>query len=257
MKSSKHVYNFHPDLPDFRDHKYSAKIAPVGVLPAKVDLRAQQCPVVDQGQEGSCTANAGTAFMGFLELKQIQAQAIGPKIFMPYSRNFLYYNERMIEGSVKQDSGATLRDCMKALYSWGVPYESQWTYNPDNTFTKPFEDVYHSAQAHKISWYLRINSLNDMKQCLASGHPFVYGFTVYEFFESAQVAATGIVPMPGPSEAVLGGHAVLACGYDDSTQTVLTKNSWGVGWGQAGYFQMPYAYLSDSDLTSDCWTIRR
>jgi C1A family cysteine protease len=95
-----------------------------------------------------------------------------------------------------------------------------------------------------------------MKGCLASGYPFVYGFTVYESFESPQVAKTGIVPMPATSEKVLGGHAVLAVGYDESSQRFIVRNSWGPTWGMAGYFTVPYAYLTDANLSDDFWTIR-
>lgn len=227
------------------------RVEQAAVLPARISLEMQQCPVVDQGQIGSCTANALAGFLGFMELQK------KPLAFHPYSRLFIYYNERYLEGDVSQDAGASLRDGMKSIYSWGAPAETLWPYNPDFLFNKPGHGAYNAAVTSKISWYLRLNTLQDMKQCLASGHPFVYGFTVYKSFESDAVAASGVVPLPGPDEGVLGGHAVLAVGYDDETQTVLTKNSWGVAWGQQGYFQMPYAYLSNPDLTSDVWTIRK
>jgi len=95
-----------------------------------------------------------------------------------------------------------------------------------------------------------------MKGCLASGYPFVFGFTVYDSFESQQVAQTGVVPMPGSTEQVLGGHCVVAVGYDDSQQRFIVRNSWGADWGIQGYCTMPYAYLTDPNLASDFWTIR-
>jgi C1A family cysteine protease len=95
-----------------------------------------------------------------------------------------------------------------------------------------------------------------MKACLASGYPFAFGFSVYESFESDAVAASGVVPLPASSEELLGGHAVLAVGYDDASQRFIVRNSWGEGWGQGGYFTMPYAYLGDRSLASDLWTIR-
>jgi C1A family cysteine protease len=94
------------------------------------------------------------------------------------------------------------------------------------------------------------------KGCLASGYPFVFGFTVYESFESQQVAKSGHAPMPASGEKVLGGHAVVAVGYDDASQWFIVRNSWGTGWGMAGYFTLPYAYLSQPGLSSDYWTIR-
>ena len=95
----------------------------------------------------------------------------------------------------------------------------------------------------------------------------VLGFTVYTAFESQEVAASGVLPMPGPTEQVLGGHAVLCVGYDDtktvknpdgttSTGMILIRNSWGPGWGEAGYFWMAYDYIVNANLSSDFWTIR-
>ena len=113
------------------------------------------------------------------------------------------------------------------------------------------------VKALKAVQYQRVaQNVNQMKGCLASGYPFVYGFTVYESFESKNVAKTGVVPMPASGEKILGGHCVLAVGYDDSQQRFLARNSWGTDWGLQGYFTVPYAYLTDPNLSSDFWTIR-
>jgi C1A family cysteine protease len=95
-----------------------------------------------------------------------------------------------------------------------------------------------------------------MKGCLASGYPFVFGFTVYESFEGAVVRQTGHAPMPAPRERAIGGHAVMAVGYDDARQWFLVRNSWGPRWGMAGYFTLPYSYLIQAVLSKDFWTIR-
>ena len=122
---------------------------------------------------------------------------------------------------------------------------------------KPPTLVYKDAAQDKATHYLRLTQLaNQLKGCLASGYPFVFGFTVYESFEGPDVAKTGKAPMPNPSEAVLGGHAVCAVGYDDAQQRFIVRNSWGPGWGMKGYFTMPYTYLLDPLLASDFWTIR-
>ena len=105
--------------------------------------------------------------------------------------------------------------------------------------------------------YLSVNqNLTNMKGCLAAGFPFVFGFTVYESFEFNDVAQTGNVPMPRFDEQIMGGHAVLAVGYDDGDRLFICRNSWGADWGDAGYFYMPYAYLLDNNLSDDFWTIR-
>jgi C1A family cysteine protease len=101
-----------------------------------------------------------------------------------------------------------------------------------------------------------VQDLNQMKGCLASGYPFVFGFTVYKSFEDDAVAQSGHAPMPAAGEQVLGGHAVSAVGYDDAQQWFICRNSWGTGWGMQGYFTLPYAYLTQASLSDDFWTIR-
>lgn len=238
-----------PDLPDARDYVYSDYFTLASALPSSVDLRPFCSPVENQGLLGSCTAQALVGALEFLENKHSDR-------FSNLSRLFVYYNERMIEGTTWSDSGAYLRDGIKTLATYGVCSESLWWYVPFFYWVKPFWYAYGDGKSHQIESYYRLNTLQEMKDCLANGYPFVFGFTVYESFESPEVSRTGIVPMPTPSERVLGGHAVLAVGYDDSTQRFLCRNSWGAGWGQAGYFTMPYAYLTDRNLSDDLWSIR-
>jgi C1A family cysteine protease len=123
--------------------------------------------------------------------------------------------------------------------------------------TKPVPACYKEAMDHQITSYYRILTIDQMRTCLAEGFPFIFGFTVYESFESQEVARTGVVSMPKRNECALGGHAVLAVGYDDGKQTFIIRNSWGEDWGQKGYFTMPYKYLRDRNLSDDFWTIRR
>jgi len=243
-------YGWIPDLPDERDHLYSAPRAYLGALPPFIDLRAQ-CPAVyDQGMLGSCTANAIGGAIEFDRLKQSLAD------FVP-SRLFIYYNERVIEGTVNLDSGAMIRDGIKSVASQGVCPEPEWPYVIELFAEKPSAMAYKDAESDRaVSYQSLIQDLNQMRGCLASGYPFIFGFTVYESFESPVVAQTGHVPMPGPTERAVGGHAVLAVGYDDESQTFLVRNSWGTGWGMAGFFTMPYTYLIQPGLSDDLWTIR-
>lgn len=244
-----------PDLPDARDLMYAAPLKVSLKMPAKVDLRSI-CPVVyNQGNLGSCTANAlGAAF-------QVGQKLQKKATFMP-SRLFLYYNERVMINTVLSDGGAFIRDGIKSLNKQGICQEIEWTYDdnpaPNQKFTlKPSKTCYTHAKPNLVESYQRlINNINTLKGCLAEGFPFVFGFTVYESFMTSTVRATGIMPMPSPSEKVKGGHAVMAVGYDEAKQAILVRNSWGKDWGMAGYFWMPYAYISNNNLCDDFWTIR-
>lgn len=244
-------YGWNRDLPDGRDLMYAAPPEVLAKLPDKVDLRPQCPDVYDQGQLGSCTANAIGAALEFDQIKQKQANPFPP------SRLFIYYNERSIEGTVDSDSGAQIRDGVKSVSKQGAPPETDWPYDIDKFRDKPPKKAYDDAKEHQAIRYQRLTqTLGQLKGCLAAGFPYVFGFVVYESFESQEVAKTGNVPMPRANEQQLGGHAVLAVGYDEGQQAFIVRNSWGNGWGMDGYFTMPYPYLLQGTLSSDFWTIR-
>jgi C1A family cysteine protease len=247
---SPHYYGWIPDLPDRRDYLYSAVRPVPPALPSHADLRPLCSKVEDQGSLGSCTANALAGALEYLEKKDKVRYA-------ELSRLFIYYNERVIEHTVKSDSGAMLRDGIKTLVKQGVCAEKSWPYVISRFTKKPGAVCYKEASDHQITSYHRILTLDEMRTCLAEGFPFVFGFTVYESFESQQTARTGMVDMPQPGERVVGGHAVAAVGYDDAAKRFIVRNSWGPKWGMKGYFTMPYAYVADRNLSDDFWTIRR
>lgn len=242
-------YGWRPDLPDYRDHMYST-VTPIK-LPPKVDLR-EGCPeVYNQGSLGSCTANAIGAMYEFVQKKEVQTS------FMP-SRLFIYYNEREIEGTVAMDAGAHLRDGMKSVAKTGVCTEKLYPYIISLFAKKPAKKCYDEASGNKVIGYKRITqTLNQLKTCLAEGYPFVFGFTVFEGFDSKETSRTGQVNMPGKGEKALGGHAVTCVGYDDEKQAFLIRNSWGKNWGVGGHCWMPYAYVTSAYFSADFWTIRQ
>lgn len=259
-----HKFTWKRDLPDFRDLHFSKNhlMCRVEQLPKSVDLRPKCSPVENQDQLGSCTSFALAGALEFLEEQSLNTRVASPQILMPdqygtFSHLFIYYNERDVEGDVDQDGGGQLRDGIKTIASLGACAENLWPYNEAMVYTKPPVVAYSDALNHKITSYMRLDSLIDMKQCLAAGFPFVFGFTVYSAFEGPEVASTGLVPMPKWDDECMGGHAVLAVGYDDTEEVVIVRNSWGADWGLQGYFKLPYAYISNPDLASDFWTIRK
>lgn len=137
----------------------------------------------------------------------------------------------------------------------GICPEKQWPYVVAKFTKKPPAKCYSAAKKHQITPYHRITTTDEMRTCLADGFPFVFGFTVYEAFERPEVANSGVLNMPAPNEKVIGGHAVMGVGYDDTTQRFIIRNSWGPDWGQGGYFTMPYEYLGGGKLADDFWTI--
>ena len=236
-----------PDIPDARDYKFRPKfVKPM----ARVDLRegGMLPPIQDQGNLGSCTAQALVSALEYLLAKHGEN-------FVDQSRLFLYYNERVYINTVEEDSGAIIRDGIKSLNRKGVCPEAMWEYDIDRFAEKPPTSCYTEAKKHKTVSYQRINTFAQMKACLQEGHPFVFGFAVYESFWDAN--DSGVVPMPNfETEDVIGGHAVLAVGFDNATKRVLCMNSWGKNWGDNGFFTLPYDYISNKNLADDFWVIR-
>ena len=261
-----HNYGWHKQKPDSRDftirHLGLVRKLPK-VTPPSANLRRWCSEVADQGQLGSCTANA---WAGLLEFNENRFPTTGSK-YTDLSRLFIYYNERALSGSMDTDSGAELRDGAATLSKQGVCPESEWQYIISQFTIQPLAKCYTDALANVIHSYYALDgatgaeTLANAKTCLASGQPFVFGFTVYESFESDVVTNTGVMPVPNTqTEQVLGGHAVMAIGYNDSEQRFLIRNSWGRSWGlpaplYRGYFTMPYSVLADPNQVSDLWTV--
>jgi C1A family cysteine protease len=243
-------YGWKPGLPSQRFPLYSARVD-AAALPSLVDMRPQ-CPAIyDQGQLGSCTGNAWAGLVEFLLLKQESTD------FIP-SRLFIYYNERVLENDTAQDAGAAISDGANVVSNEGCPNETLWPYDITAYPEQPPQNVYQDGLKHFAFVVQQVQQdLTSMKEVVASGLPIVVGFTVYQSFESDQVTETGIVPMPGHHEKVVGGHAVVVVGYDDSQSRFIVRNSWGTQWGLQGYFLMPYAYLTNHRLSSDFWSANR
>jgi len=248
--SGKIIGGYKQDAPDNRDYKYSAISTADITIPQTVNLTGKCSPVEDQGQIGSCVGNGVAGCLEYLE-------NLNGVDFVDLSRLFIYYNARMIEGTTPYDYGCYIRDGIKAVANYGVCTEKDWPYVPSKFATKPSKLCYENAISNKIVSYFRLNTLDDMINCLASRYPFVFGFQVYDYFMSAEMSEKGYLNIPTVLEKQLGGHCVMAVGYDLKTRRILVRNSWSSSWGKNGYFWMPMDYIESSLLSSDFWTIRK
>lgn len=250
------AYGWKPSLPDKRDFKYNVPYYILESIPSKLDLDANSPgapfdPCWDQSNVGACGPNTLGENIVFDDLLAKLSNV------MP-SRLFMYYNTRLLMGTVDSDSGVDNRTMLKALAQYGWCDESLWPYDISQFTKKPPQAAYDQAsqRSNKIQ-YLSINQdLDTMKGCIAEGFPFIFGFTVYESLETQQVDKTGDVPMPSPNEKVLGGHDILIVGYDDTTQRFKFKNHWTPQWGKNGYGTIPYAYATSPNYSDDFWTVR-
>uniref|UniRef100_A0A6C0BK08 Peptidase C1A papain C-terminal domain-containing protein n=1 Tax=viral metagenome TaxID=1070528 RepID=A0A6C0BK08_9ZZZZ len=254
-------YGWKKDKSDARDHVLKLCRKPVQ-LPSCVDLRKEITlpEIYDQGDLGSCTANAiGFAYQ-YDEISQKNSNC-----FMP-SRLYIYYNEREIEHTVLEDSGAELRDGMKSINRDGVCQEPSWPYVINRFTQKPTKECYDEGKKCKSVSYSHVEQdIISLKTVLNHKLPIIFGFIVYESFESEIVAKTGIMPMPKTqNEPCLGGHAVVCVGYDDdkimgdgNKGAMIIRNSWGHGWGDQGYFYMPYDFITNPQFASDFWVLNQ
>lgn len=240
-----HCLGWRPDLVDTRDWLYRPEVA-VTALPPHVDLMPGFGPVLDQGQLGSCTANGIAGAIDFADRKEGWASE-NP------SRLFIYWNERNAEGTVNSDAGAAIRDGVKVIAKLGAPPETDWPYDIAKFRERPPAAAFAAAKRDRLTRYWRVQSHPTLGlACLAAGFPFVGGIVVYPSFEAA---TDGVIPMPEPGEAPIGGHCILFGGYDLALRRYKFRNSWAASWGQDGDGTMPFEYLAQ--LGSDLWTIRR
>lgn len=266
-----------PDPPDARDYtKDSPKVASLlktpPSTPSLVDLRAFCPPIFDQGELGSCTANAASALLQYHRMRTLGKTG-------PLSRLFIYKGTRDLM-QAHGDSGAYIRTTMGSLALFGAPPEKYWEYDAKMLDFAPPSFCYAYASNYQALSYFRLDEprgqnstetppqvsppignrsavLSSIKETLASGLPAMFGFTVYESMNNAR---DGKIPFPLENERVLGGHAVLCVGYDDSLEigsqrgAFLIRNSWGESWGEKGYGWLPYEYLLQG-IAQDWWVL--
>lgn len=240
-----------PDVPDHRDRVVEApRVA--AAAPPFVDRLGLDNPIEDQGSLGSCTGNSSTS-----------ALEITLGVPTPLSRLMAYYNARKVEGTIRQDAGAMIRDVVKGLFKVGVASEATWPYATGKFANKPPKKAYAEASTLKAQLaqgyeYARVPDLATLKAELAKGHPVVFGFAVPESFMT--LGEPYLVRFPPDGVRIVGGHAVMAAGYEDREPEpfVWVRNSWGKRWGVEGYFRMTQDWFTDPRrMVDDLWSIRR
>lgn len=263
---TKKYYGWRRSNPDHRDYMFAANPFVIRNLPTIIDLDSPSPgspfdPCWDQLNLGSCGPNTLAENITFDVMSDPNLKG---KMKMMPSRLFNYYTTRLLMGTINSDSGVDNRTMLKAAAQFGWCDASLWPYIVNNFTKKPPQAAFKQASTRLISQYLSVpQDLMQMKACIAGnspfgiqGKPFIFGFTVYESFESANATKTGIIPMPGPTESVLGGHDILFCGYNDFTQMFKFRNHWSKNWGDRGYGYMPYAYAINSNLSGDFWMVQ-
>jgi C1A family cysteine protease len=253
-------FGWQPSLPDIRDllHAFQPRRHLLAALPPSVDLDSPSPgppfdPVSSQGSLGSCGPSSAQGDI-LHALQTVQGVDSPPAP----SRLFIYYNTRVLMGTTNQDSGVNNRNMLQALARWGWCDESLWPYDPQQYTRKPPPPCFEQAAKRLIIEYQAVaQDLQIMKACLAGGDPIIFGFTVYSSMQTPAVESTGNIPLPTGRDQVMGGHDVVLCGYDDSTQRFKLRNSWGPGWGKEGYGTIPYAYATHPRLSGDFWTVKK
>jgi len=233
-------------------------------LPVEVDLSPMFPPVFDQGNLGSCTANAILASFQY-EAKKEKCQDTEN-----LSRLYEYYKARetMIPPNVKEDTGTSLAMSVYCLYEYGVCDEKYWPYDVTMFNQEPPKEAVENAKYHKCVEFKKVTQTHEqMRAGLAHGYSFVLGISVYSSMMTPTVGETGVVPMPVISDTVIdgkkvkadtlmGGHAVCCVGYNDQTKQYKIRNSWSDKWGDKGYFYLPYEFVENNEYTYDMWSIR-
>ncbi len=248
----RYAYGRKPDHYDPRDrriHVGAAAPLPLSDFFSLIDS-PHMPPIYDQGGASSCVGNGTAALYDFTHHKQSLP-------FLTPSRLAIYFGARELEGDTSDDDGAEIRDGVQTVAKAGAAPESLWPYDISKVRTKPSTAYYAEALKHTAISYARVSQADYyIGYCLEiQGTPIVFGTYVYGSFESAEVAKTGMVPMPGVNESEVGGHCMVIVARDAKRDLYGVRNSWGVDWGQKGYCWFPRPYLLNNALASDFWTI--
>ena len=239
LSQSGRRYGFKPSPRDHRDFG-AGRLFGAAPIPPLMDLEPWCGLVKNQGQEGSCTAHAGTGNLEYLYRRFLDVKLV-------FSPQFLYYVERWFDNDLPGDNGSYGRTSVRCMNRFGCCLEETDPYDPSQMDTKPTDAQFAAATSFRGGAYHALSTVDEMKRCLASNYPFLLGFAVHQSFE--EIGSDGIAPPP--SGTIIGGHEVLVIGYDDTTSRFKVRNSWGAGWGASGNFFIGYGDLLD--VMDEAW----
>jgi C1A family cysteine protease len=207
-------------------------------IPERADNSQYFGPIQNQENLGACTAFASLQWYAAWQVKQ-------GKAWQEYSELAQYYEERKIEHTIHEDSGAYGHDAVYVLEHYGVMLEIDDPYEVEHFENAPPRGKFlpHSKLPAKLVRSIDpAYTLDHALDALANGYSILFGFVCYPGLESAHTATTGVLPMPAPHEQPIGGHEVVAVGFDQTRRMIKVRNQWGA-WGDNGYFWMPYEYF--------------
>jgi hypothetical protein len=188
--------------------------------PQNVDLRTQFKFIKDQGQEGTCYAQAPTSLF-----EAASYVAYGPQNSTEFSPNFLAAITDGINGGMGGD-------VLQALMTTGVvPMSAQ----PDYVHATPlgYQQLAANYQALAVYGPPASNSTGYVAAALARGYPVTVGIAVGNGFNPD---ADGFITYAQGAGAQVN-HEVVICGgwvQHNGANFVRMKNSWGASWGTFG-----------------------
>ena len=228
---------------DTRDFIHVSSLSST-LLPPNYSLRSKIPFIFDQGKLGSCVSNGVSLSIAYINNNYVS------------SRLFIYYNGRVNANfDINSDTGLTIRDGCKSVSTNCPCDEINWTYDINKFNVKPSEDAYTKSLPLKDYQYISVQQdVQSIKNAIYENNLVLFGFNIFDNFYNT--GYDGIVNLPSPTDTCHGSHCCVICGYDDNKKRFQCVNSWGVLFGNLGFFYLPYKYVLNPNMAHDFWYIK-